>query len=250
MMEQSTIIAWLLTLTRVSGFVALWAPMANQSVPHAVRVGLVLALTMFFAPPSNLLLLLSSASAMDNLPLASLMMASAFELLIGASLAWLLSLCLLPTRIAGAVFSQEIGQSGVPVPALSGETSSGPLAQLFDAIGMLMFFVLDLHLWSLVILAMSFNVIPLGSGPWLPSSNEAVARVTFAVESGFASAGPLIVLSTLVLIAVLFANRVAPQFHFFTLVLPLRSLLGLLLALLTIPITIYGLAEAMTALAR
>lgn len=250
MMEQSTIIAWLLTLTRVSGFVALWAPMANQTIPHAVRVGVVLALTMFFAPPANLLLLLSSRSLMGGMPLASLMLASGFELLIGASLAWLLSLCLLPTRIAGAVFQQELGQSGVPVPAMSGEMSSGPLSQLFDALGLLMFFVLDLHLWSLVILAMSFSIIPLGSGPWMPSGDEAVARATFAIESGFASAGPLIVLSTLVLIAVLFANRVAPQFHFFTLVLPLRSLLGLLLALLTIPITIYGLSEAMMALAR
>jgi flagellar biosynthetic protein FliR len=239
-----------LTLTRVSGFVALWAPMAAQVVPNAVRVGLVLALTVFFAPPASLWLLFQTQSVLDGISLPSLMFASGYELLIGASLAWLLSLCLLPTRIAGAVFSQELGQSGVPVPSLSGEASSGPLAQLFDALGMLCFFVLDLHLWSIAILSMSFNVVPLGSGPWIPSPDESVTRVTFAIESGFAASGPLLVLSMLVLIAVLFANRVAPQFHFFTLMLPLRSLLGLLMALLTIPITIYALGEAMTALAR
>lgn len=249
-MEQSTIITWILTLTRVSGFVALWAPMAGQVVPHAVRIGVVLALTLFFAPPANLELLLNSGDLMTDLPLVTLMLSSAFELLIGASLGWLLSLALLPARIAGAVYSQELNQTGVPVESLSGEASSGPLAQLFDSLGMLCYFVLDLHLWSLAILAGSFQVIPIGGGPWMPASAEAFSRATFAIEAGFTSAGPLLVLSVLVLIAVLFANRVAPQFHFFTLVLPLRSLLGLLMALITIPITIYGIAHAMTVLAR
>jgi flagellar biosynthesis protein FliR len=249
-MEQTTIIAWILTMTRVSGFVALWAPMAAQVVPHPVRIGLVLALTLFFAPPADIQLLLHSKSLLADVPLVNLMFASCFELLIGASLAWLLSLALLPARIAGTVFSQELGQSGIPVPSLSGDSTTGPLDQLFDSLGMLCYFVLDLHLWSLAILAMSFRMLPLQRGAWTPSPDEAVARASFAIESGFASAGPLLVLSVLLLIAVLFANRVAPQFHFFTLVLPLKSLLGLFMALLTIPITLYGIAEAMTALAR
>lgn len=249
-MEQSTIIVWILTLTRVSGFVALWAPMATQVVPHPVRIGLVMALTLFFAPPADLQLLMHSGSLLQDVPLASLMFSTCFELLIGASLAWLLSLALLPARIAGTVFSQELGQSGVPVPSLSGDSASGPLDQLFDSLGMLLYFVLDLHLWSLAILGMSFRVIPLQRGAWLPSPDEAIARASFAIGSGFAAAGPLLVLSVLLLIAVLFANRVAPQFHFFTLVLPLKSLLGLLMALMTVPICLYGIAEAMTALAR
>ncbi len=249
-MEQSVIIAWLLTLTRVSGFVALWAPMATQVVPHPVRIGLVMALTLFFAPPADLQLLLNSRNLLADVPLPNLMFSSCFELLIGASLAWLLSLALLPARIAGTVFSQELGQSGIPVPSLSGDSATGPMDQLFDSLGMLCYFALDLHLWSLVILAMSFSVLPLQQGPWMPSPEEAVSRASYAIASGFAAAGPLLVLSILLMIAVLFANRVAPQFHFFTLVLPLRSLLGLFMALITIPITLYGIAEAMTALAR
>ncbi len=248
--QTGIIIVWILTLTRVSGFVALWAPMAGDVVPQAVRVGLIMALTLFFAPPADLELLLNSSRLMEDIPMVSLMLASCFELLIGATLGWLLSLSLLPARIAGAVYSQELNQTGVPVQSLSGEASSGPLAQLFDSLGMLCFFVLDLHLWSLAVLAMSFKVVPLGSGPWMPAPGEVFSRVTFAIETGFASAGPLLVLSTLVLVAVLFANRVAPQFHFFTLVLPLRALLGLLMALITIPLTVYSLSHAMTALAH
>ena len=107
---EAIVLASLLIFFRVSAFIAFLPPLNGQGVPSTVKIGLSVAITFLlanrYASSLGVWLDLSGSGAGAWLKLAFL---GIRETALGAGLAWLFSLCLVPVRIAGAWIAQEMG---------------------------------------------------------------------------------------------------------------------------------------------
>ena len=124
-MFEALIISCTLVLFRCAAFVAFLPPVAGKNIPHTIKIGLAVALTVVLAPrfAGNTALELLASTGGDNgwLRIAWL---AARETMLGVSLAWLFGLCLVPARIAGAWIAQEMGLTMAQISAATDDSQS------------------------------------------------------------------------------------------------------------------------------
>jgi flagellar biosynthesis protein FliR len=222
------ILATVLVLFRVGAFVAFLPPMNGQGMPSTVKIGLSIALTFVLAPryvPEIALAMNTSVSgAAAWLQLAFLAIR---ETALGAGLAWLFALCLVPVRIGGAWVAQEMGLTIAGLTSPMDQQASNPVSQMLEALGVMLFFLLDLHHVMFWALGMSFDQRPAGSAWSMPSWDAVLWSVTHAIDDGFLVVGPIGVLLFVISLTVLVTMRTAPQFNFMSYGMTLRLMAGL-----------------------
>lgn len=227
-MTEAIILASLLILFRVSAFIAFLPPLNGQGVPTTVKIGLSVAITYLLAtrhaPVMALTLDMTGEGAGGWLKLAFL---GIRETALGAALAWLFSLCLVPVRIAGAWIAQEMGLTLGGLSSPMDQQPSNEISTMLEAFSVILFFVLDLHHVMLYSLGQSFSLRP-AAGAWaMPSWNTVVWSVTHAVDDGFLIVAPIGILLFVVSLTILVTMRTAPQFNFMSYGMTLRLAGGL-----------------------
>ena len=227
-MTEAFILATLLIFFRVSAFVAFLPPLNGQGIPATVKIGLSVAITYLLAikhaPVMALSLRLSDHGAGGWLELGFL---GIRETALGAALAWLFSLCLVPVRIAGAWIAQEMGLTLGGLSSPMDQQPGNVISSMLEAFSIVMFFVLDLHHIMLYSLGKSFSLRP-AAGVWaMPSWNTVVWSVTHAVDDGFLIVAPIGILLFIVSLTILITMRTAPQFNFMSYGMTLRLAGGL-----------------------
>jgi len=225
---EAFILATLLIFFRVSAFVAFLPPLSGQGIPATVKIGLSVAITYLLAikhaPVMALTLRLSDHGTGAWLELAFL---GIRETALGAALAWLFSLCLVPVRIAGAWIAQEMGLTLGGLSSPMDQQPGNVISSMLEAFSIVMFFVLDLHHIMLYSLGKSFSLRP-AAGAWaMPSWNTVVWSVTHAVDDGFLIVAPIGILLFIVSLTILITMRTAPQFNFMSYGMTLRLAGGL-----------------------
>ncbi|MCA9058231.1 MAG: flagellar biosynthetic protein FliR, partial [Planctomycetaceae bacterium] len=146
-MTEAILIASMLVLFRVTAFIAFMPPRNGGIAPATVRLGLAVAMTVLLVPqyagPAAIALLAGGHSGTGFW--VQLAFLTARETAFGAGLAWLFSLTLVPIRVAGAWVAQEMGLTMASLTSPTDHQPSNVVSQSLEAVGVLMFFTLDLH---------------------------------------------------------------------------------------------------------
>ena len=227
-MIEIMILATLLVLFRIGAFVAFLPPLNGQGIPSTVKIGLSVALTFLLAPryaPEIALAMGRNSSASGAW--VQLAFLTIRETALGAGLAWLFALCLVPVRIGGAWVAQEMGLTMGGLTSPMDQQPTNVVSQMLEALGVMLFFLLDLHhvmFWSL---GRSFAVRPAASHWSMPSWETVLWSVTHSIDEGFLVVAPIGILLFVVSLTVLVTMRTAPQFNFMSYGMTLRLMAGL-----------------------
>jgi flagellar biosynthesis protein FliR len=225
---ESFIIASTLVLFRCGAFVAFLPPVAGKNMPSTVKIGLAIALTCVLAPrfatatAIQIQLALSGETAWLQLSWLA-----ARETILGASMAWMFGLCLVPGRIAGAYIAQEMGLTMAQLTSATDDQQSNIISQAFEALGVLLFFGLNLHHSMFVMLGSSFATRPMGREWSMPSWELVMYLITKVEHQGFLIIAPIGLLMFAVSVTLLVTMRTAPQFNFMAYGMTLRLIIGL-----------------------
>ena len=160
-MIESSVVLFSLILARAGTFVALMPLFGGRNVPRLVKVGLAFALAgMWFGSAewlrtdSNLV-----ASAAGWLGIG---VALAREAALGAIFGYAFGLVLVPARVAGEYIGQDMGLSMASLADPMADNSAGLLGQVFEMLGVLIFFGLDGHHVFLAAMHSTFARVPVG----------------------------------------------------------------------------------------
>ena len=218
--------ALVLTGTRVTGLMLVAPSLSSMVVPHRVRAGLVVVLTILLTP---------AAFAVQRLPhLTGIAFAS--ELLIGFALGFGASVLVGAAEQAGDAMAVQMGLSGIaildpmaaePVPVI------GSFLQLF-AVTLLL--SLKLHTVMIATMAESLRAIPLGSAPGLANGiHELLMLGTTMFALGVRFAAPVIAVILIVNVSLAVMGRAAPQLNVLSVAFPMQIAMGLFALAAAIP---------------
>ncbi len=227
-MIHAMILASLLVLFRVGAFVAFLPPLNGQGLPSTVKIGLAAALTIVLAPryASEIAVLMDGTTSPAG-AWAQLAFLTIRETALGAGLAWLFALCLVPVRVGGAWVAQEMGLTLGGLASPMDQQPSNVVSQLLESLGVMLFLLLNLHhvmFWSL---GQSFVVRPAASRWSMPSWESVLWSVTHSINEGFIVIAPIGILLFVISLTVLVTMRTAPQFNFMSYGMTLRLMAGL-----------------------
>jgi flagellar biosynthetic protein FliR len=248
------VLTFTLVLVRVGAFVAAFPVLGARTVPRLVKVGLTMVLTLAWlgdvSPASLRSDVLSQQAQVTALGLG---LAVGRELLLGASLGYVLGLMLVPARVAGEYLAQETGLSLGNQLDPTGANPSSAITQILEFLAILLFLGLDGHHVILAMLHRTFVLQPLG-GPLLNLSMEQLVEgVSHTEEAGLVLAAPLGIYLFLTTVVLVFMTKAAPQLNLYSIGFPLRLFVGLLALLILVPAIIAEMANQLvdfTALLR
>ena len=243
-MIEALIIACILIMFRVAAFITFMPPLNGQGMPNTVKIGLSAAITLllvtFHAYDGAVQIYHASTGQGYWLYLFLLALK---ETAFGAGMAWLLGLALVPLRVAGAWVAQEMGLTLGGIFSPMDAQPSNPISQALEALGVLMFFVLNLHHVMFLALGNSFTLRPLGSAWVAPGWESVVYTVSTAINQGFMIIAPLGILLFVTMIMLLITIRAVPQFNFMSYGMTVRLAAGMGGLLLFYP-EIYGAVQS------
>ncbi len=238
---------------RLSGLM-LFAPFfSSDALPPRVKAGLVLALSFVLYP--------MVAPHFPPAPLSHWPLLVFGELLVGAATGIATQLVFDAVQMAGQILSVQMGYSLISILDPQTQAESTVMASFHQALAMLIFLRLDVHLWLLRGISESFEYLPPGSAHLSP----AFVRTVFAAGASVFAVG--LQLAAPVLSATFFADLVlgllgkaSPQLPVMLLGPAIKSLLGLLVLIATLKywpeifrglfLNAVGLSERLLHLAR
>jgi flagellar biosynthetic protein FliR len=239
---QGPVLFFILILSRVGTFVAVMPLFGGRSAPQVVRVGLAMALAVFWfgslAPPADIGKLIGPAS--PSWFLYGLVLAR--EALLGAMVGLLFSLFLAPARIAGEIITGQIGLAATTVLNPAGDNSAAPLTIIFETLAGILFLELDGHHIVLAVLHASFARYPLGGTLMPVPTDQLIAGVSSAESLGVLLAGPLALAMLLVTLVLALMARVAPQLNIYSVGFTLQAGVALVASFVLLPDLMRALA--------
>lgn len=223
------IVAYVLTLVRVSGMLVA-APWFNQQeIPARFKAGLafILALVLFLGTVG--IANVSQLPALTSLPL--LAVAAVQELVIGILLGVAVHWVTLAFQVSGELVSVQMGLSMATAldPASGGST---PItAKLLAMLAVVLLLAENVHHALIKALAISLQQVPLAQ-PWLLGHlGELAALLTSWLGSlfvlGLSLALPVMGVLLLTEVAMGFLAKLVPQMNIFMVGLPFKVMLGL-----------------------
>jgi flagellar biosynthesis protein FliR len=237
-MIEALVIATSLVLFRVAAFVAFLPPLGGTGIPATVKIGLSVALTVLLAPlyAGPAAVMLESASGRGGTATwVWLAFLTARETALGAGMAWLFGLCMTPVRVAGAWVAQEMGLTMGGLSSPMDMQPSNVFSQVLEALGVMMFFVMNLHHVVFFSLGKTFVARPVGTGWLLPTWDSLVTAVATSIDQGLVIIAPIGILLFVTILMLLVTMRAAPQFNFMSYGMTLRLVAGMIAVVLFLP---------------
>ncbi len=212
---------------RLSGLM-LFAPFFGSNVVSPrIKAALVVALSLLLYPVA--------APRFPALELSHWPMLVFSELLVGAAIGIATSLVFDAVQMAGQILSVQMGYSLVSILDPNTQAESTVMASFHQAVAMLIFLRLDVHLWILHAIGDSFAYLPPGSA----HLSHAFVRTALAAGAAVFSIG--VQLAAPVLSATLIADLVlgllgkaSPQLPVMLLGPAVKSMLGLAVLIATL----------------
>jgi flagellar biosynthetic protein FliR len=232
---ETWVIAFCLILARVSLFIGVFPLFGGKNIPRTVKVGLAIALAVtwfgtFGFLPTQLMLVSSLKANWLGFPFAL-----AREAVFGAILGFAFGLFLLPARIAGAYAAQEMGLNMATLADPTTQDMSTVLAQVFEALGVLLFFSLDFHHILLSTLHLTFVRWPIGGSFSAIPSIPLMDTWAQSQEWGMLLAAPLGLCLFLTAVALALMMKVAPQLNLMSVGMTVRLCIGLVVMMVFMP---------------
>ena len=149
------------------------------------------------------------------------------EAILGATMGFGFGLFLLPTRIAGAWVGQEMGLTMASLADPAQQGSVNIVGQLFEALGVLIFFALDVHHILLTVVNRSFERWPAGHPLSITPGLLIMDSMGRAHGLGLLLAAPIGVCLFLTIIVLAVLTKASPQLNLFSVGLTVRLVVGL-----------------------
>ena len=221
------LIAFLLSVLRASAWVAVAPPFGTRAVPVIVKVAVAVALALPVAPR-----LAATAPAPQVAPLVT---AVAVQVGIGLTLGFLTSLLFAAVQAAGSILDVFAGFSiGALYDPLSGVTSS-VFGRMHQLVAVTLLFATDGHLLLIRGFMGSFDAVPLH-----PDAGAVAQLMTRGLGTFMAAAlqiaAPLVAVLVLAELALGLVGRANQSLNVLTTGFPLKILLALMFAGVTIAV--------------
>jgi flagellar biosynthesis protein FliR len=216
---------WLVVLARVLGLCWTAPGLSTPGLEFRLRLILAALLTVLIAP------VVDRDSPSSFLDFWTMAVAIPWELAIGAGLGWVASLVISGARQAGEIVGAQSGLS--PAALFDPELGDGltPMGHLYGLVAVGVFLVLEGPTQLVAALAESFAVIPPGGASPSPEvATWAFGQVGQALGLALKLAAPPALALTLAGLAIGLLGRAAPSLQLVAFSLPIRTLLGLVLA--------------------
>ena len=230
---------FLLVLARVSVFVAFFPLFSKRQVPPHIKVGLAVALTVFWMADAEAVIRVPDLDSAGSWLFLFLVIKEAFT---GILLAVILGLFFWPARIAGSYVAQELGLSLAAISDPGSQDSSTLISRIFEAFSILLFFSLNLHHFIVLTIHLSFKNSLTQVGLVDLPTEQIAASLNHVTDYGLLIIAPLLVLLMLVSLILAFLNRAAPSLNLFSVGMSIRVGLGGFLLFLFSPI-VFGAIE-------
>ena len=238
--ELAALIHWvsgmLCALGRVGGF-CMAAPIFNATVvPARIRTAIIVVLTMVISPLAPTEMDLFSATGVATM---------AMQLLIGASIGFVLQLVFQAVSYGGILIGQSMGLGFAELISPTSNTSVPVLGQFYMVMASLLFLAMDGHLQVIQLLADSFRSVPPGV-----TGVDSKSLWALVMAGGDLFAGALRValpaMTALLLVNVGFAatSRASPAMNLFAVGFPISISMGFI----ALWLAMRGLSSAYSAL--
>jgi flagellar biosynthetic protein FliR len=218
-----------LVMLRCTGLVFTAPIFGHHSIPVLVKFGFSAALTVALCK--------TAAVGAGTMPV---ILAAPIEILIGASLGFILSMGFQAVEIAGRVISIQLGLSLASVFSPTEEEAATAIDPFFSVLAGLTVLAMGLHLAIVQALAHSFAVYPVGGGWPADLAMSGAQTISLALELGVRVALPIALVLLLVELSVALVARAIPQINVFILGLPLKMLVGIAVLAVAMPSLVAG----------
>lgn len=212
-------------MLRVGGLVLMAPILGAVFVPMRLRVLIAAVLAVAMLPVVAGVPTYSPLSPQGILTIAQ-------ELVVGATLGFILKLAVEAAVFAGQVVSMGMGLSFATV--VDPQQSGIPLlGRLYIIIATLLLLATNAHLALIAVLAESFTLLPLGAGGITPADGHDIARFASLMFTGaMRLALPAVVSILMVNVAFGVISRAAPTLNLFAVGFPITLMMGFIVMLL------------------
>lgn len=217
----------LLVFARCAGFLSRAPGFSHPSVPPPLRAALAAVLAALLAPGMRSL----------HPDAGQLLAAAAVELAVGAAIGYGSAVLFEGAYAGGRLLDDYVGIRGsVPTIAIAGSIGLG---RLWSSLFVAAFFLLNGHLAVIAACADSFRILPPGAALDREAFlGYAIALPETIVRAALLVAGPALVLTASIQIALAAVSRVVPRFGSFTLPFPIVFGAVVLVTLATMPVLV------------
>ncbi|MEH3055275.1 MAG: flagellar biosynthetic protein FliR [Patulibacter minatonensis] len=230
MLGIGDVLVFVAALARVAPLFIIAPLFSSKQLPTQVRAVAALALAMGLTPAANPGHTLSSG-APDVIGML------AVEFLVGFTVAYALLAITAAMETAGTFLDSSIGFSfGATIDPISGNNNA-VLARFYGLIGVIVFITIGGDEWVVQGMARTYELVPIGSNPDIGRIVGGADRTFAAIfSSAIQVAAPVMLALILTDAGFGLVTRVAPQMNIFSVGLPTKILVGMLLIGITLPL--------------
>jgi flagellar biosynthetic protein FliR len=223
--------SFLVLVSRIGGIVAAFPMLGGRTVPHRIKIAIVVMLGIALSPLIRLPQLSQDAFEMTA-GLAS-------ELLIGLVIGLAVRLVFGALEVAGDLIGVQMGFGAVQLLDPMTAQHSSVISEYFRIIAMLVFLSLNAHMIIVAAIVSSYETIPPFGARLSPALGEEVLQLSqhmFVVALQLSA--PVLVVIILINILLAMLGRAVVQINVFVLSFPITILGGLLVLGLALPYTV------------
>ncbi len=228
-----------LIFVRVMTMIGFAPLLSHPSIPNTTKIGLAILLSyiLFTAHGAS-----PFTDVSASLTLGSLVIYIMKEVIVGIAIGYAITIVLGGVQFAGYLIATDMGLSMANIfnPELNEQVAV--IAQLMNIIAMLLFLIMDGHLFLIEALKSSFDIIPLTSADilWSTPFIRTVVHLTGAIfVIAVKIAAPVMAATFLATIGLGILSRIVPQMQVFVFSMGLKVGVGLLMLAGTVPMYVF-----------
>ncbi len=228
-----TILTFVLILTRISGIFVGSPLLGAGGIPRQIKIGMALVIALILFP------LHAGAEAFQiPLNLIQFSVLAVQEFAIGVLIGFTAELIFAGVRMSGEYLAVQMGMSISSVLDPMTGIQTPIIGQFYYIFAFLLFLILNVHHALIVALDRSFHWIPLGDGfhHWGVLTQKFILMGGEMFVVALLVAMPVMAVLMLTDTAMAFMAKVMPQMNIFIVGLPLKSAVGLLVVMVTLPL--------------
>jgi flagellar biosynthetic protein FliR len=232
------LLGFVLVLTRISAFFLILPVFGWKSIPVRIKVAVTLLVAVFFAVITPFTLDAGGVSV----PEAVLMIAN--EATYGLALGLVTTAIFSAVKLGGRIVERQMGFAMAQTfDPLTGETAQ-PLGTLLEMTFIIIFLSANGHHMFLLTMARSYEAFPLGSMPTVAVLLRGIIESGSTMfVAGLRLAAPILAAFLLLMVVLAVLARIVPEMNILFISLPLRVGVGLVMAMIFLPLVNGFVAE-------
>lgn len=228
---------FVLVVFRMGGIFVAAPILSHKSFPPSIKMAFSFFLALLIFPTVHF--------SPEDLPpdIMSFGFVAVREVAVGAIIGFFAAVFFMVFSLAGSVVGRQIGLEMAATMAGGNETGGSLLAFIYYSIATMIFLAINGHHWIIKTLAFSYKAVPLTGFRFIPKLTDKMTdSLAIYFAQGIKMSAPFIIIGLIVLVIVGVVLKVTQQTNMFVLELPLKSLVGFSLLIMSAPYIIYSMS--------